>query len=77
MALIAEFQERPLAPKRVHDPVTCGYKAVRIGAQQILQLETYGSQNRVSVETASQTIQLDETAARELKKILDRTFPNL
>ena len=77
MALITRFEERPLEPKRVHGPVTCGYKAVRISGQQILQLETYGSENRVSGEKVSQSIQIDEAGARELKMILTRAFPQI
>ncbi len=77
MALIEHFEGRPLEPKRVHAGVTCGYRAVTLGGQKILQLETYGSRNRKMVDTASQTIQLDREAARQLKKILEQSFPGI
>jgi hypothetical protein len=77
MALIKRFEERPLEPKRVHGPVVCGYRAVQIGTEQILQMETYGSENRVSGEKVSQSIQVDEAGARELMKILQRSFPQI
>jgi hypothetical protein len=77
MALIARFEERPLEPTKVHGPVTCGHRAVDISGVRVLQLETYGSENRVSGEKVSQSIQLDEAAARQLKEIIERAFPQL
>lgn len=77
MALISRFEMRPLEPSRVHDEVLCGYNAVLIGSRRILQLETYGSANRQMPDKVSQSIQLDEGGARELKTILDKTFPGL
>jgi hypothetical protein len=40
-------------------------------------METYGSENRVSGEKVSQSIQVDEAGARELMKILRRSFPGI
>jgi hypothetical protein len=77
MALIDRFEERPLEPTRVHDKVVCGYRAVTIGDQRILQLETYGSRARKVPGKVSQVIQLDEASARDLKHILERAFPQL
>lgn len=77
MALIARFEERPLDPRRVHEQVVCGYRATDIGGRRILQLETYGSENRQIPGKISQSLQLDEAAAGELKRILDRAFPRL
>ncbi len=77
MALIERFEERPLVPKSVHGGVLCGYRATNVGATRILQLETYGSSARRMPGKVSQTLQLDEAAARELKRIIERSFPNL
>jgi hypothetical protein len=77
MALITKFEERPLDPKRVHDAVVCGFKAVTIGGQRILQLETYGSLARKMPNKVSQSIQLDRAGAAELKRLLERAFPGL
>ena len=46
MALVARFEERPLTPTRLHSPVLCGYNAVDVQGTRVLQLETYGSDNR-------------------------------
>ena len=58
-------------------PVTCGHRAVDVSGIRVLQLETYGSENRVSGEKVSQSIQLDEAATRQLKEIIERAFPQL
>ncbi len=75
MARIEKFEERPLEPTRLHSTVLCGYKAADIGGERILQLETYGSAHRRHPGKVSQVIQLDETQARELARIIDRAFP--
>lgn len=77
MAFISRFEMRPLEPSRVHDEVLCGYNAVVIGSRRILQLETYGTANRQIPDKVSQSLQLDEEGARELKAILDKTSPGL
>ena len=77
MALIADFEERPLSPKRLHGEVTCGYKSVVVEGKRILQLETYGSPNRKEPGKISQSLQIDDRAARQLLNILRSTFPNL
>jgi 5-methylcytosine-specific restriction protein B len=40
----------------------------------LLQLSTYGSDERQSDKKVSQTLQLDEVAARELVEIISRVF---
>jgi hypothetical protein len=77
MALIRDFEERPLEPKRVHDDVVCGYAARDVGGRRILQLETYGSADRKMPGKVSQSLQLDEDGARELKRTLELAFPGL
>lgn len=77
MALIERFEARPIEPRRVHERVICGYSATEVQGRRILQLETYGSTARVMPGKVSQSIQLDEAAARELKLIIERSFPGL
>ncbi|GEM_PF-6904690 len=77
MAFISSFEERPLSPRGVHDPVLCGYRALEIGGKRILQLETYGSLDRKVVDQPSQKIQLDAEGARALKRIIESSFPGL
>ena len=75
MALIERFEERPLEPRRVHEPVVCGYAVRDIDGRRIVQLETYGSKNRAMPDKVSQTIQLDAESAMALSRILERAFP--
>lgn len=75
MALVARFEERPLTPTRLHSSVLCGYSAVDVHGTRVLQLETYGSDDREMPGKVSQVIQLDEAGARELKRIIGQAFP--
>ena len=77
MALIQNFEQRPIEPKKVHDGVVCGYAAVDVDGRRIVQLETYGSAARAIPGKVSQTIQLDEESARELIRILRGAFPGI
>ena len=75
MALIKRFEVRPLRPKRLHGRVLCGYAATDVEGERILQLETYGSDDRAEPGSVSQVIQLDESRARELVQIIEQAFP--
>ena len=77
MALVERFEERPLTPSKLHGRVLCGYRATDVNGLRILQLETYGSPDRKIPDKVSQSLQLDESGARELKRILERSFPGL
>lgn len=77
MALIRRFEERPLEPSRIHDEVTCGFKAADINGRRVLQLETYGSRSRKIPGKVSQSIQIDEAGARDLIRILQNSFSGL
>ncbi len=43
----------------------------------LLQIDTFGSDNRVSDQKVSQTIQIDRGTAKQLKETLEETFPGL
>jgi hypothetical protein len=77
MARIERFEPRPLDPKRLHGPVVCGYAAATVDGCQIVQLETYGSRDRKIPDKVSQSVQLDEAAARTLVRILRDAFPDI
>jgi hypothetical protein len=75
MALIEAFEHRPIQGVRVHEGVTCGYRWFDVGKRRILQLDTYGSPDRAIPGKVSQSLQLDEQAARELRLLIERAFP--
>jgi len=77
MALIEDFEARQIEPRRVHDGIVCGYAATAVNGRRILQLETYGSADRKIPGKVSQSIQLDEAAARKLKRIIELSFPGV
>lgn len=77
MALIQEFFERQSDVQRVHAPVTCGYRSFTVQGKRYLQLDTYGTEDRVKKGAISQSIQLDEEAAEKLMRLLLETFPSL
>lgn len=70
---------RTLAPaqgaSRVHPTtVDCSWQLVADGDRRLLQLSTYGSDDRVSQPKVSQTIQIDRVVAQQLYTLLRETF---
>jgi hypothetical protein len=75
MALITDFSRVEKKTQKIHEPVECGYSVFRDRQGEIvLQLDTYGTSERKLTNKVSQSIQLDEAAARELLKIITSTF---
>jgi hypothetical protein len=77
MALIGEFREVGSEKNGVHKPVTCGWRIFRIDGETILQLDTYGSNERQIPNKVSQSIQLDRESAERLLQIIRDTFPGI
>jgi hypothetical protein len=77
MALIREYLSVPSDTQKLHGPVACGHRTFTVDGQRILQLDTYGSAERVITGKVSQTIQLDAESARQLLEIITAAFPNL
>jgi hypothetical protein len=75
MARVERFEQRPIGGTKLHKPVTCGYSWYDADGERVLLLETYGSKDRKFPDKVSQSIQLDEMAARELKRLIERAFP--
>jgi hypothetical protein len=77
MALIDEFHAVTSDTQKLHGSVTCGYRAFTTDGKRILQLDTYGSTERKILNKISQSIQLDESSARELLAIIEEAFPGI
>ncbi|GHD89408.1 hypothetical protein [Streptomyces naganishii] len=77
MALIREFQQVSSDTQKLHGPVTCGYRTFTVNGRRVLQLDTYGSEERQIHGKISQSIQLDDDAARNLLRVLQEAFPGL
>lgn len=77
MAFIETFYPVTVARQVVHDPVECGWRAFIAEGRRILQLDTYGSNQRKSQGKVSQSLQVDKAGATELMRILREAFPGL
>lgn len=64
---------------RAHDSeVDCFYNIVHTNSEErLLHLSTFGSDSRQSKPKSSQSIQIDETVARELIGLLKTAFPTI
>ncbi|MBB2944606.1 5-methylcytosine-specific restriction protein B [Actinoplanes lutulentus] len=78
MAVIGSFFPNKDSKGGVHrTEVECGWQLVDRRGETLLQLSTYGSEQRQSEKKVSQTIQLDRARAEELLEIMRRAFPGL
>lgn len=75
MALVTSFREEPHAAGTWRTETACGWRITTHAGRPILHLETYGSGTREIPGKVSQSLQLDEAAARELRSLIDRAFP--
>lgn len=75
--MITSFLHRPDSQPNFRTEVECGWNAVSVDGRTLLRLETYGSADREIPGKRSQSLELDEQAARELMTILKRSFPSL
>jgi hypothetical protein len=76
MALITEYLRRDSEPN-YRATVECGWNFAQVDGVTLLRLETYGSAGREVPGKRSQSLELDEPAARKLITILRTAFPNL
>jgi hypothetical protein len=77
MALIDSFVPRSTEHQSVHRPVECGWRFFTVEGETVLQLDTYGTDEREFRGKVSQSIQVDRAGARALVAIIDQAFPNL
>ena len=77
MARIAAFTSVTSQRDSIHEPVECGWRYFEVDGRRLVQLDTYGSSDRKFRGKVSQSIQLDEEAARALLQILSQAFPQL
>jgi hypothetical protein len=77
MGLITNFLHRPDSQPNYRTEVECGWNAAQVDGRTLLRLETYGSADREIPGKRSQSLELDEQAARELLAILTSSFPSL
>lgn len=75
MAFVTRFELDDRNLKSLHPTqVVCKYLTAERDGRKLLQLNTYGSDDRDVPGKLSQTLQIGEDAARELLTILKREF---
>ena len=75
MAFITKFVQDDREIKGLHPTrVVCKYIVAERDGKSLLQLNTYGSEDRDIPDKLSQTRQIGEVAARELLAILKKEF---
>lgn len=74
---MTRFLRVPVANGRRHSECECGWSVAYRDGVAVLQLDTYGSSGRKSGHKVSQSLQLDESGARELLTIIGEAFPGI
>lgn len=77
MARIRSFEKSTQDVRPHRTEVDCEHQVLYDGQVRLLHLSTFGSDDRMSGHKSSQTLQLDEVAARELMDILTAAFPGI
>ncbi len=75
MALVTKIIKADKSKHMVHKPTTCDY-SVFVGddGNRYIQIDTYGSADRELTDKVSQSIQLNQNAAAQLKAIIEAHF---
>lgn len=75
MAVVRTLRRKEMTSgRRQPSEVDCEWSVVRDGDQQLLQLDTYGSDTRKNPGKQSQTIQLPQEQALRLSEIIAEQF---
>lgn len=76
MALVTVFEAVEKYTHRVHPAVRATAYVLEDGAEKYVQIDTFGSPD-LKKEDPTQSIQLNEAAAKQLLQIIKGTFPAL
>ena len=76
MALISSFTQKTPERDSKHSEVEASWHIGGTGAGKYLQIDTYGSRERMLAGKQSQSIGLDASAAAQLRSLIDRAFPS-
>lgn len=75
MARVTELFEDQRHGRQHPTEVECGWQVISgPSGETLLQLSTYGSDQRQSEKKVSQTIQIDREIAAELNTVMKQTF---
>jgi len=74
MARLVKFERGQLDRFQLHDPIDAKYYVHEWDGRKMLQISTFGRTSRQIPGKVSQTIQMNEDAAKELYSLLKETF---
>jgi hypothetical protein len=75
MAVINSFTEKTPDREARHSKAEATWHIGGSGTDKYLQIDTYGSSDRVIAGKVSQSIRLDARAAAQLRALIDKAFP--
>jgi len=74
MALVTKMSRITKGRNAVHGEVDCTYLIFEDAGQTYLQLDTYGSTARSIPGKVSQSLQINEASAKQLRQLLRQAF---
>lgn len=74
MALVRNFEFKEMGRNSLHKEIAATYSVFGDGEKKVLQIDTYGSEERQIPGKKSQTLQFDRDGALQLAAILAREF---
>ncbi|MEV6372530.1 hypothetical protein [Micromonospora musae] len=77
MARVRSFGPSSQRVKAHPTEVDCEHVVIDGGSERLLHLSTFGSDDRATERTSSQSIQLNLERARQLVEIIEQAFPEL
>ncbi len=74
MAFVRRFERMNMRRNSLHDEIAARYAVFEHDGRVLVQINTYGRDERQDKEKLSQTLQLDREGADALRRILDEAF---
>jgi hypothetical protein len=74
MALVRNFEPKAMERNSLHKEIGASYSVFGDGEDKVLQIDTYGSDDRQIPGKKSQTLQLDRQGAERLLQIIRSEF---
>lgn len=72
MALVRQFEQRAIERPSQHRSVRGTYSIIRVEGEDLLQLDTYGSDDREIPGKVSQSLQFGPEARAQLRRLLEQ-----
>lgn len=72
MALVTKLEKISLEKQNPHTTAACTYALIEEGGETLLQIDTYGSLERMHTGKKSQSIRFSRAALKQLKTILEK-----